>query len=205
MPQTFSDILLCYHSQSCSPSASSWIASTNVPSPGTAPAVTAGMGMKQAVMGEAAQVINKFTVTSTPRGPDGSLLALRGRECWTARTAPLLPHPSPKMLVRDKHRLLGRGMGKSVPKMRVSASLLALWYSCAPEELSWVTEGSAGLEEFWSSSSVVWAALSPHFPTRTACKTCRVSPHSHKVTPRLEFDKWTLPRSYNLAGNVTSE
>lgn len=49
-----------------------------MPSPGTAPGVTAGTGTKQAVTGGAAQVNKKFSLA--PRGPDGSLLALRDNQ-----------------------------------------------------------------------------------------------------------------------------
>lgn len=50
-----------------------------MPLPGTAPGVTVEMGMKQAVMEEAAQVNKTSAVTLAPGYPHGSLTAVRGR------------------------------------------------------------------------------------------------------------------------------
>lgn len=86
-----------------------------MPSPGTAPGVTAGMDMKPAVTGEAAPVIKKFITTSAPRCPGGSLLAVRGRELVDNQDSTVASSPFFKGVGQGQAWAFGAGNGKECP------------------------------------------------------------------------------------------
>lgn len=130
----------------------------------------------------------------------GGLPALaNGGLVSTAASSPVF-----KGVPQERAWACGAGRGKGCPsKTGARASLVTLWSSCAPGVTIYKLLGGSHPRPEWrrwgafptaqTGLQLVCASCSPDFATRRPWKTCSVSPPAHKVTPRLEFDKWTLP------------